>query len=55
MVLYLMYVECPIFLKEKGIGASVLPTHNVHTHTTHATARQALFLVSAALSQLNLS
>lgn len=53
----LFYILCllsVLFLEEKGIDASAPSTHIVHTHTAHATARQALFLVSAALSQLRL-
>lgn len=57
MVLYVSIAESPFFfffLEENGLGALVSSTHDVHTHTTHAKARQALFLVSAALPQLAL-
>lgn len=55
VALYLRTAESSFFffLEENGLGAVVSSTHDVHTHTTHAKARQALFLVSSALSQVS--
>lgn len=45
---FISYERSVLFIEEKGISGSLLSTHNAHTHTTHAKARQALFLGSGS-------